>query len=431
MIPSIKLKLISITKFLHLKFFGYEMSEAMRRFLSHLSWSFFGGIISGVIMFILNIFAGRLLGPEEYGKYGLIIAIASIFIIPMTIGIDTAATFYIARTTSIKEKKEYASVSFWIILALISITAPILLFAFPMWENLFNLQKEIIIIAIIFSVLSALRNISDGIIKGFHLFKFQSFLRIAEASLVFVVFLILVKIFGVLKFSSYVEAVAAGYILVIILIFFKIIKNLLSFNLNYSKRLLSYGAIAIFGSIAGIMLNSVDKIFVNKYLGLEQLGVYNAYMTVSFISISQVTALFINVFFPFLAFIRSDRSTLNKINKLFKFFSLPLFLFLYLTIYIALLFFGNQYGFNWILAMEFSFFATMSMYFTVLWWLIASKGTNGIKFTTYNGIVAGLILVILLFIFRRNLSLNYAIIFLIIATLYAILIGNLKYEKIK
>ena len=74
------------------------MSGEMKNFLGNLSWSFFGGIIAAGIMLSVNIAAGRILGPVEYGKYGLVIALSSILLIPMLLGLDVALTHFIAQS---------------------------------------------------------------------------------------------------------------------------------------------------------------------------------------------------------------------------------------------------------------------------------------------------------------------------------------------
>jgi len=72
MISKIKKGIVSIAEVVHLKLFQHEMSDQMIIFLRHLSWSVAGGISASAIMMIFNIYAGRLMGPEEFGKFSLI-----------------------------------------------------------------------------------------------------------------------------------------------------------------------------------------------------------------------------------------------------------------------------------------------------------------------------------------------------------------------
>ncbi|NMC87027.1 MAG: oligosaccharide flippase family protein, partial [Candidatus Moranbacteria bacterium] len=215
MISLIKLKLISIAEIAHLRIFGHEMGEEMRKFLGHLSWSFFGGMIAAGMLLILNILAGRWLGPVEYGKYGLVVAISAIFIIPMTLGIDTAITYFVSKSKTAFEKKEIVASSLWLVGLFIAAVVLIASFFSEFLAGIFNAQKEIIEVAIFFSIFLAMRNILDAVIKGLHLFKFQSIIRIAEALIVIVSFYIFFETYGRFGFRSYVFAILAGYVFTI------------------------------------------------------------------------------------------------------------------------------------------------------------------------------------------------------------------------
>lgn len=430
MISSIKLKLISIAEIAHLRIFGHEMGEEMRKFLGHLSWSFFGGMIAAGMLLILNILAGRWLGPVEYGKYGLVVAISAIFIIPMTLGIDTAITYFVSKSKTAFEKKEIVASSLWLVGLFIAAVVLIASFFSQFLASIFNAQKEIIEVAIFFSIFLAMRNILDAVIKGLHLFKFQSIIRIAEALIVIVSFYIFFETYGRFGFRSYVFAILAGYVFTISAILWTARKKI-SFDSKYTKKILSYGMFAIVGSLFGIMTNSFDKILINKYIGQEQLGIYNAYATASFLLVTQIMTLFINVFFPYLSSIKDDGSILKKLNRLARIFCIPVFLILSFIIWFIILSFGKAYGLDWILLGEFSFFGVITMYFTALWWLIASRGINGIQFTSLNGIIAGLMFLFLMFVFNNMLNLYFVVLFLIFSILYAVIIGNLMYARIK
>jgi len=419
---KIKQKLFRIAEIIHLQIFRHEMGEEMRKFLNHLTWSFLGGTMAATILFILTILAGRWLGPIEYGKYSLIIAITSIFVIPMTMGIDTALVYFIAQNKSYLVRKEIVASSLWMVgcfILLISLSVFLLKSHFV---NLFGTQEKIIKIAIIFSILLSLRNIFDAILKGFYYFKFQSLVKIIEALIIIGAFFSFIKKFNWFGFESYVGAILMGYSFTIFSIFW-VIKKMIGFNIKYTGKIISYGVYAITGSFLGIMTMSFDKILINKYLGAEQLGIYNAYLTISILLVCQFVAIFINVFFPYLASIEDSTLIFKKINKLIKIFFIPGFLILGCVISGAIMLFGKEYKLDWLLVGEFSFLGIMTMYFTVLWWLIASRGIKGIRFTSFNGIIAGVIFMGLMFFFRETLNLYCVVLFLIISSFYTIIIA--------
>jgi O-antigen/teichoic acid export membrane protein len=64
------------------------------------------------------------------------------------------------------------------------------------------------------------------------------------------------------------------------------------------RALLNYGKIVFLATLFGIVFGSLDKMAIAHYLSLSDLGVYSAYYTASFLVVTQIGALFDNVFFP-------------------------------------------------------------------------------------------------------------------------------------
>jgi len=425
-----KEKLVTIIEKIHLRIFGHEMSDEMRKFLDNLSWSFFGGVISMSIFFVINIMAGRILGPEGYGEYSLIIAIVAIFSIPMVLGMDTSATYHIARAKKINNKRENFNSTIWMVLPLIIIVSIIILIVSPLIAELFTIKIFTVQVSVIFGVLFAFKNVFDSFIKGFHLFKFQANAKIFEAVIVLIAFFSVVSTSMFANAYVYVGIVGIGYLFFIVISVFKF-REYFQFSLLHRKKIFLYGIYAVIGAVSGILLYSVDKILINKYIGSEQLGVYNAYFTVSILVVGQFVTMLINVLFPFLSSIDDKSQIFKKLNKLTKILILPVFVVLIIMIWIMIFLFGDQYPFDGLLTVEFGLLSIVVIYFSILWWLIASKSINGIKFTSVNGVIAGLIFVVLVMTFRNVLNLYYVVLFLTVAIFYAIIAGNLKYEKIK
>jgi len=97
MISIAKRKLMSIAEIIHLRIFGHEMSEEMRKFIGNLGISFFGGAISSVLLFSVSVLAGRFLGPVEYGKYALYVALFSFLAIFLSFELETTIVRIVAR----------------------------------------------------------------------------------------------------------------------------------------------------------------------------------------------------------------------------------------------------------------------------------------------------------------------------------------------
>ena len=168
-------------------------------------------------------------------------------------------------------------------------------------------------------------------------------------------------------------------------------------TVKYSKEIIIYGTYAILGSFFILATNNFDKILINRFIGPHELGVYTAYMTVSFLLVTQAISLFINVFFAQVSTIRDDKMVCLKLNKLAFYIGIPSFVTLFLLTFTVVSFFGESFYIDYYLVAGVSLLATLVAYTTVLWWLIASRGTEGVRFTSSNGIIAGAAFLVLMY----------------------------------
>lgn len=426
---KIQERMFRVAERVHIRVFGYGMSEAMVKFLRHLSWSFIGVLVATGLVSVANLVAGRLLGPIEYGRYALIVSIATIFIIPMTFGLDIANTYYIAKSKFDEEKDKYIATTLLVSLILIVISTVGILFLSNYITRLLSVDIFLLHIILLFSILLVLRNVADSIVKGLHIFQFQALIRVGEATIVTVTFFMLLRSDALFNFRAYTFAMMAGYVFFIVFSLWKT-RRRIGFTFAKVREMISYGKFALTGSVATVIFYSVDKILVNQYLGVEQLGLYNAYQTFSFLIVAQFSLFFINVFFPYMASMENTSAVLKRLNRLGTLLFVPVFVLMIVFIRIALALLGGKYQFDWLLACEFSFLATISAYYYGLWWLINAKSKSGIRFTSLHGMIAGLMFIFLMVWFQQSLTLYSVVACMITVFLYMILVGNLNFKKI-
>ena len=185
MISIVQRKLMPIAESLHLRFFGYEMSDVMRSFIGHLSWSFFGGIFAGGLFFMANVLAGRWLGPVGYGKFSFIFSLSFFISLPMILGVDAA----IIRHANGGKKQIGKSISNGVLLvAVFILISSLALFFYPFVSKKTGINVNFLYIAFIVAFLFALRSVTDAIVRRMYLFKEQSLARTIESSVVIIFF---------------------------------------------------------------------------------------------------------------------------------------------------------------------------------------------------------------------------------------------------
>ncbi|MFZ2187699.1 MAG: lipopolysaccharide biosynthesis protein [Candidatus Moraniibacteriota bacterium] len=364
MIAIIKTRLTNFTEMLHLRIFGHEMGEEMRKFLSHLSWSFFGGIIASILMLGVNIGMGRYFGPEEYGKYNFVLILSQFLLIFVYLGTDVSSIKFLSGEKESSEKKAFFSSSFYFVLFMILLLWIAYGFAYSKIEHYFNVDSQYVFLALIFGSVLGVKGIVDGYLRAYSLFRFQAILRVIEAITIIAFLFLILKMIGIKEYQYYVYAVAGGAVLFSLVTLFRLRENFGVFQWSSLKLMLSYGNVILIGTIFGTTFNSLDKIIVAKYLGVAQLGIYSAYFMTSTNLIAQMTQVFNNVFFPTISQV-ADTAYVAKINTLIKWFFVPGGIILSLVLYGVLLVFGKAYKPDMLLAVGFGFLSILQILLTI------------------------------------------------------------------
>lgn len=393
MILSVKRKLMSFAEIIHFKVFGHEMSKEMRKFVGHLSWSFFGGIIAAGIIFIVNIAVGRLLGPEEFGKYSIVVAIAEIIIVMLVFGLDIGIVRLVAKEESKKGRQKIISTSFLMFLISIALFIPLILLISKKIIYISQIDNQIFFVAVIFSIMLGFKKIFDGFIRGLSLFSIQAITRVAEAIVVMATFFSLYFLFGFDNYIAFVIALIIGGGILVIGYLWKV-KKYISFSLVNRKKIMQifhYSKFGLVGGISGIFLQSFDKLFIGKFIGLKEVGIYAAYYMVSIVIISQFIQLFINVFFPSISKIADKKIVVKKINTLLKTGSVGVFLLMIIMMRLMLLFFGKEYPIYWNWIIILGIYSVIHLYVSMYGWTLVSLSNVGFKKQNI-GLILGIII---------------------------------------
>ena len=188
-------KIIVLTESLHHRVFGHGMSEEMRGFLGNLSWSVGAGILAAAIMFSVNIFAGRFLGPAEFGKYNYIISLATSLMFFFLLGNNQSGIRY----ASDKKYKKKQHQIFGTVLLLTFVQAILVFFVFFVFQDVIdkkiNLGISVVYLVLLFGFILSLKELFDAFIRAFGLFRLQGIVRVGDAIFVFITFFLFFFLF--------------------------------------------------------------------------------------------------------------------------------------------------------------------------------------------------------------------------------------------
>lgn len=426
---KIRRQAVNLLEGLHLRVFGETISDEMRKFILHLGWISAAALVSAVFMFITNLFAGRWLGPAEYGKYALIISLGQLFIIPMTLGINTAAIREIAQKKSNRAK--VISTAFYSILFLILLSLLLYWLLRPFLEQYLHLTSFLYLWAIIYSMALALKYISEAVAKGLHQFPRISVLTVLSSLVILIVFFGQIFIGKDTSFRSFILATTAGLAIYVIVMFFRNRLYFFRFSVRNLRELLSYGLFASIGSISGYTLANIDRLILNNYLGFASVGLYAAYLSASTFFSGQLLQIFVDVFFPSISAIKDKSIVERKIKRILYLAAIPLFGINLLATAIIIKLFGSEYEFNYLYIILFSLLGVLNFCQNIFWWYIASFGKRGIRFTSLSGVLVGAANIILMIILVKKMGLLGAIIGLNITSLAILLLSVIYLRKKK
>lgn len=395
-------KIYRLVGIVHLRLFGHEMGQEMRKFLENLSWSFFGGVIAASVTFAVNIIAGRLLGPEEYGKYSLVFLISQIFLIPMIFGMDMAISRVISKEAfqKVENIRKNISSAFWFVFFISMLSLIVATFFDNFFSGIFSTTSDIVLFGVLLSFILGIKNFLDGIARGFQLFNFQAKLRIFEGLFVAVAFFVIYTVFG--TYTS----VASAFILAGVLIVFWYLLRFREFivsvpNLISLKSLLHYSKFVVASALVTLVVGYGDRFVVNKYFGPEELGLYSAYYAATIFVIGQMTVIMNNVFFPVVSKTEKKILIMKKVDKLVRFGSAPVFLGVFLVGFLVLSLFGSEYELDFFVLSLFSIVAVSQFFVAFYGNIVAAHSPEtyflGLKFyfiraCVYTGYIVILVL---------------------------------------
>lgn len=388
--------IINLAENTHRRLFGHVMSVTMRRFLGNLSWSFLGGGIASVVMLGLNILAGRLIGPEGYGKYNLALAASQFLMIPMIFGIDAASVRSVAISKTKREQSQNISATLAFVFTMVLVTTLLFfLLGQPLAQRL-SWDKSILFLGLWLAVFTSLKTVLDGLIRGLGFFKFQFGVRLLEVAMGLAIFWLLFHLYERNTVASYVYVLVGGSALASIFFLVKLMPYFANFKKEVLKTQLSYARVLMTGSIINVILTTVDKLLIARYLSLAALGVYGAYFTASTNLMSQLVQMVINVFYPAVAQAENKKVVVEKIDRLAKQFLVPGAVFMSGVVWLIVALFGDKYGVRWSYVLSFGSLAMLQMILSLYTYvimaisqalyrqyLIAAYSVYGVQMLTY------------------------------------------------
>ncbi len=302
------------------------MNSNLKESFKHFIVYGIGSVSQSGLQFLILPILTKLLGNDQFGAYSLIFLISSsagaIFFFGMTSAMPRSYFDYEA------DEDRRAIFTLALIILLLGAAIQVILGFFfgskisiILFDN--NNYSYAISIAIFSSAISFINQ---------YLF---TYLRLEKKSLAFTIFNLISLIISVVlilflisnktdKIAATFEAILYTQIILSFAFLCKYKNKLFNFVINTDeiKKLISIGWVTVIGSISVILLDYVDKFIIEKYMGLEDVGIYYAAFKLG--SLIQIIFIlpFVQIWNPIMLEHRQKKNIKIIFNKAFLYYYL-------------------------------------------------------------------------------------------------------------
>jgi len=361
-----------------------DTSQLAKKIKHGIKWQAIISVASQVIYFINGVILARILGPKEFGIYGMAQIVSSFVWMFWQLGLNAA----------IVQRKEidraHLDTAFTISVVMGIICAIITWFSAPFIADFFNEPKVIPltrVIALTFIIYS-LDRIPSALLGRELRFKEAAIPGLLNAFLYPIVAIPMALMgFGAMSFVWGVVAGAVGMLLVRYYWLFKYFdwRPRIGFDKKSAKDLLGFGVFLTLTNILNFFLWNLQKIITGKYLGATDLGYYNRAANLSSLPLKKIYSLVGSVLLPTFSRIQDNHEKLRDWFRKFNFLtyvviSPPLIYFMFFAKPFIYFVFGDKWVESaWILRFT-SFWGLLSI--PTFYWtnMLNAKGHPNVLF---------------------------------------------------
>ncbi|MDI6780843.1 MAG: oligosaccharide flippase family protein [bacterium] len=404
--------------------FQEEMGQRAASFFKNFSLVAAGTGVATILTFTFNIFAGRILGPGEYGEFSLVQSVAMFLCIPMALGLHTTIVKYTSEDEN-KERQSLIISTGYIFIAFLTIVSIIMYVVFSSYlSNIFSTSKELFFLSLIFAILFTLYTVTTNTLRGLNKMKVYAMFQPVYGLILLTTFFIFVFVnslsFKSMVISSYLAyGICAAAILIIFL------RQYLKFDFldrSMMKTLIKYSLFATIGGLSFAFYSNVDKILINKYMTVKDVGIYRAYYFASIGVAVILFNMFNTVFFPVASSYKDKKVLFKKINRFIPYLILAGIPFVILCELIIMKFYGHQYPFNLMWMLLLGVASICVCVDGIYGWFFNSIGWQGVKISSFAAIILAIVNIFLNIALIPLMGITGAIVSIIISFSISIII---------
>ena len=328
---------------------------------------------------VVYVLAIRLLGPEQFGKWSLIGSTAELLVIIPLWGLAAASLVYLGQNKH--EPRHVVGTAVRVTIGISLLIFPVYMLMGSVVAPLAGLDLSLFSMAVLYTFFMLWSQLSQSFFKGAGRFRILSLFLISSALLFAMITALFLFFFPTPTYESLLWGNivrAATIALAGVIVFWR---NLFSFSHQVARKLVPYGTLSMVSVLLGFFsLSGIDNLMINYYLGVEAVGTYAAYFLVFGLLVGKVLGTASQVFLPLISSLSDITLLFKKSISLLIPSSLLLFVGSFLLIWIAFLFYGDNFEFNPGIALLVAAATTIYFAKSPFESILASRGVPGIKF---------------------------------------------------
>ncbi len=400
----------NLTRIVYHRIIGEEMSLEAKSFLKDLSFVTLGSGIMTLLTFIFGILGGRILGPEQYGKFILVQSSQDLFRIPMILGFSGAMVRYLSETKDATSRSIIANTTF-VLVFFYTIATTLVLFLFRIQiSNLLAITADLFYFALATSVLDVLYNVATSTQRGIGKMRVFALIQPIFGIILLGGFLLFISN-SELSFRAMVYPQMIGFGVCGILAMITLGKRFFHFVIDrsWASVLAKYALFAFIAGLSSSLYTNMGKFLIGRYMTDADVGIYNAYYSPT-INVASVLFITFNlVFFPAASKYKDKESILKKMDRLVPYLFILGIPLVFALEFVILKLYGEKYPTNLTLMIIFAIAAILIMYYGIYTSIYNSEGLKGIKLTNISVGMIALLDIILSIIFIPKLGLLGAV----------------------
>jgi PST family polysaccharide transporter len=284
------------------------MTDLKQRTIRALSWSLILKVGSQIISFSIGIVIARLLMPDDFGLLAMAMVFVGVSSLLSNVGLGSA----IIQSQHLS--KTDLSTIFWLNMVLASLMATLL---YSSSEHISRLYQRIELVEIIETLSVVFLINATATVPRTLLMKDLEFKSIAKSDLIAMFSSGLVAItfakYGLGYWSLVAQSVSSGVISCILIWLKSKWFPSLIFSFYSVKKIFRFSISVFLTQTLQFITRNIDKFLLGRYLGGEQLGIYDKAYSILMFPLTNISHVIGSVMFPSLSSIQNDKERVRSI----------------------------------------------------------------------------------------------------------------------